>query len=176
MVTWGDPSLGGWIRLPLCNVLAVQASKYAFTSLHEGGVLHSWGEKFYGGKLPTPYKRLTGAKEVQSTRSAFAALYEDQTVCAWGNARCGGDTAKVQQDLWGILWIQSNSVSFFALRVDLTVIAWGETTAVFEHKVAVVPAITEENYEDCLRRLYQLEDFTDRTHGKEIEEWWSEKA
>ena len=168
----GRPLTRGLDSPPLCNVLAVQASKYAFTSLHKGGVLHSWGENFYGGKLPTSCERSTGAKEVQSTHSAFAALYEDQTVCAWGNARCGGDAGKVQQELWGILWIQSNSVSFFALRADLTVIAWGETTAVYEHKVDIVPIVTEENYKDCLRS--QLEDITDK--GNEIEEWWSERA
>ena len=140
----------------------------------KGGVLHSWGEEFYGGKLPASCERLTGAKEVQATHSAFAALFEDQTVCAWGNARGGGDATKVQQELWGILWIQSNSVSFFALRTDLTVIAWGETSAIYEHKVPIIPAVTEENNEDCLRRLYQLDDIHDK--GNEIEEWWSERT
>ena len=176
IVTWGCPASGGAIRLPLYSVVAVQATKYAFTSLHEGGPLHSWGERFWGGKLPTTYERLSGAKEVQSTHSAFAALFEDQTVRAWGSAKAGGDATGVQQELWGVQWIQANYVSFFALRVDLAVIVWGEATAIYEHKVPVITTVTEENYDDCLRRLYQLEDITDNTHRKEIEKWWSERV
>ena len=112
---------------------------------------------------------------MQSTHSAFAALFEDQTVRAWGSAKAGGDATGVQQELWGVQWIQANHVSFFALRVDLAVIVWGETTAIYERKVPVITAVTEENYDDCLRRLYQLEDITDNTHRKEIEKWWSER-
>ena len=89
-MTWGCPTSHGAIRLPLYSVVAVQATKYAFTSLHEGGSLHSWGKHLWGGKLPTTYERVTGAKEVQSTHSAFAALFEDQTVRAWGSAKAGG--------------------------------------------------------------------------------------
>ena len=174
LVTWGCPESGGAPRLPLYSVVAVQATKYAFASLHEGGSLHSWGQHFWGGELPAAYEKLSGAREIQSTNSAFAALFEDQTVRAWGNAKAGGDTTRVQHELWGVLWIQANFVSFFALRADLTVIVWGETTAIYEHKVPVVSAVTEENYEDCLRRLYHLEDTTDSTHRKEIEEWWNE--
>ena len=176
VVTWGCPASGGAIRLPLYSVVAVQASKYAFTSIHEGGFLHSWGQRFWGGKLRATYERLSGAKEVQATHSAFAALFEDQTVRAWGSARAGGDVTRAQQELWGVQWIQANCVSFFALRADLTVIVWGETTAIYERKVPVISSVTEENYEDCLQRLYQLEDITDKTHGKEIEKWWSERA
>ena len=119
---------------------------------------------------------MSGAKEVQATHSAFAALFEDQTVRAWGSARAGGDVTRVQQELWGVQWIQANCVSFFALRADLTVIVWGETIAIYERKVPVISSVTEENYEDCLQRLYQLEDITDKTHGKEVEKWWSERA
>ena len=103
--------------------------------------------------------RDSGAKEVQSTHSAFAALF-----------------ATGVQELWEVQWIQANYVSFFALRVDLAVIVWGETTAIYEHKVPVITTVTEENYDDCLRRLYQLEDITDNTHRKEIEKWWSERV
>ena len=159
-MTWGCPESGGAIRLPLYSVVAVQASKYAFASLHEGGSLHSWGQHFWGGKLPAAYERLSGAREIKSTHSAFAALFEDLTVRAWGNAKAGGDTTRV---------------SFFALRADLTVIAWGETCAIYEHKVPVVSAVTDENYDDCLRRLYHLEDITNSTHRREIVKWWSER-
>ena len=44
--------------IPDHSVVAVQATKYAFTSLHEGGSLHLWGKHFWGGKLPTTYERL----------------------------------------------------------------------------------------------------------------------
>ena len=175
IITWGCPESGGALRLPLYSVVAVQATKYAFTSLHEGGSLHSWGQHFWGGKLPATYERLSHAREIQSTHSAFAALFEDQTVRAWGNAKAGGDITRVQHELWGVQWIQANFVSFFALRADLTVIVWGETTAIYEHKVPVVSAVTDENYDDCLRRLYHLEDITDSTHRREIEKWWNER-
>ena len=54
-------------------------------------------------------------------------------------------------------------------------IVWGETTVIYEHKVPVVSAVTDENYDDCLRRLYHLEDITDSTHRGEIEKWWNER-
>ena len=41
LVTWGCPKSGGAPRLPLYSVVAVQATKYAFALLHEGGSLHS---------------------------------------------------------------------------------------------------------------------------------------
>ena len=74
VVTWGDPLQGGWVRFPLCNVVAVQASKYAFTSLHEGGVLHSWGEEFTEENYP-PLREMDG-----SQRSTVHA----QCLCAPG--------------------------------------------------------------------------------------------
>ena len=123
--------------------------------------------------MPATYDRLLGAKEVQATHSAFAALFDDQTVRAWGSARAGGDVTRVQQELWGILWIQANTVSFFAIRADLTVIVWGETTATYERRVPVMSSVTKENYEDCLRRLYQLEDIRDK--GNEVKDWWNER-
>ena len=138
------------------------------------GLAQAWTVKS-ADRLFTPaaYEKLSGAREIQSTNSAFAALLKDQTVRAWGNANAGGDITRVQHELRGVLWIQANFVSFFALRADLTVIVWGETTAIYEHKVPVVSAVTEENYDDCLRRLYHLEDTTDSIH-REIEEWWNE--
>ena len=51
------------------------------------GVPSTWGQYFWGGKLPADYKRLSDAREIQSTHTAFAALFEDQTVRAWGNAK-----------------------------------------------------------------------------------------
>ena len=48
----------------------------------------------------------------------------------------------------------------------LAVVVWGETTAIYEHKVPVVTAVTEKNYDDCLRREKKLEDITDNTHRK----------
>ena len=61
---------------------------------------------------------------------------------------------------------------FLCPRADLTVIVWGETTAIYKHKVPVVSAVTEENYDDCLRRL---ENTTDSTYRREIEKWWNKR-
>lgn len=101
----------------------------AFTALLTDQTLICWGNKNYGGLLPT---EMAGqhVSSVVATAGAFAAILKDGSVQAWGHIKYGGRIpealSKKLRSGHRVLSIASTDKAFTALLNDGTICSWGD--------------------------------------------------